>query len=709
MVKHDGWRQYASIEASQPVEASWNTLFGALVQRPEGHCAAASTWLTRRFPLPGLSEFRVTCQVTGTVRIEASRYSFSPGNRENPAARVQLAHWVVAVTGLSNLSPDVRRTLLCERTGGRLRLSVDGVALLDAEDPVPGELVLDVSLELSAGAVLHAFQVEGVPQAGELRPLPPRSAYNLYACIDFYDDIILNAWSEKTFRAAMELYKANRVKRLYFIYDYGSRGGFWDQSGSAQDFPGLQENIRRTRESVGDFLPATVQAAHCAGLPIYAVLKPFDTAYALPTGTFSEGSQMARRYGKIPRLGGPIWMSLDWVAQNSALRIERDVSDVPADLDQRSVRTIVLKAEPGLKAELDPARVRLWTSRDNGRYKPYAGPMAVRMERRDAVTLTLDGLAIPERFFAVTVEGAPTRSFGNRLRDLIEVRDEQGRALPVTFANRPRQQGADWRAWGLVVDVPDNNVGASEDYAWLDGPKPLGVALGRERYLQGALCFGHDEVQDWAMSQVENCIDAGVDGIDFRIVNHNRTFDWSAFGFNPPVVRAFKERYGVDILREPFDRESWRRLRGEFYTSFLRRAVARLRQAGLSAQAHISARMGDPRWHTEMEMHFDWRGWIAEGLLDEVTIKMAGMRNAPGAVAAAIAAKAGLPVNFCPALPPADQDRQWVAHLINEALEGGADGFTMYENATFMRANDREGVELTAPWIVEELRRHASP
>ena len=44
-----------------------------------------------------------------------------------------------------------------------------------------------------------------------------------------------------------------------------------------------------------------------------------------------------------------------------------------------------------------------------------------------------------------------------------------------------------------------------------------------------------------------------------------------SFGFNPPVVQAYQERYGIDILTDKFDPDKLCTLNSELFTGFLRR------------------------------------------------------------------------------------------------------------------------------------------
>lgn len=688
----------------------WETVFGELTACEDGLKATSATRLTLRKDLPGWRDLRVSMTIRdgGGAMVQMDSYLFELGYWSGPAFCVRLHQRPLGVTGKAGLAPGRDHQIVCERAEGRLKIALDGEEVLEGDEPYAGRGLLDLSLEFPAAATIRELRVDGIPASGAMRPFRRVDRYDLYATVDFYDDLIKNTWTERTFRELMALYRKHRVQRIYFVYHYGRNSGFWRQPGRQAQFPGFQDHIDETYRQAGDFLPAMARAAHEADLPIYAVLKTFETAVY---GTFPEGSDEAKQYGRIPRLGGPIWWSPDFTAAHPHLRIERDVSDVPADLDERRVNQIVLTGERGLGSTFDPSRLRLWVSGNNGRYEAYAGPMHVTVEPGENLRIVLDGLEIPQRFFAVTADGEPTNTFGNRLRDLVEVRDANGAVLPITFANQVWNREEDFRKSGFIVDVPyQNAVGGLDEFHYVDGRLPLGMALGRASHLQGALCFGYPEVRAFWMEQVEKCLAAGVDGIDFRIVNHNRTFDWDAFGFNAPIVEAFRERHGVDILHEPFDRAAWRRLRGAFYTDFLRTASKRLREAGKAVHAHVSKRMSPPNGYTEMNIHFDWETWIREGLLDEVTLKTADVRSYPGAQALAMARDLGLKTNFCPyvnGLPRRPDGDRIMQHIVREAREAGVDGMILYENAAFVAATDDGGVDVTCPYILKMAAEHA--
>lgn len=704
--------------------APWETVYGQFEETSGGLLVREEACLMLALSTPGATALRVSAKFTtadgAAPRLDSSGYVFLAGQARGvtvglgdvrgPAVKISMNEWPVGVAAHAGFAPGSRHSLVYARADGRLHMTLDGDPVLDLPDPRSGERLRDLLLYLPAGLVLHAAQAAAdTGPAHTPQPSPRAGRYDLYACFDFYDDLVRAPWTERTFRDAMRIYRAHRVRRLYFIDHFGVRGGWWDERPpGCGPSPELNRNIRSTHEHVGEFLEAAARAAHAEGLELYAVLKPYESALY---GTLPPGSDEARRYGKLPRLGGPQYCSPHFVTRHPDWRLARDMTQVPADLLTRGIGSLVLRAGAGAAGQLDPQRLQLWTSPDNTCYRRYDGPRRVCLA--DGL-LRFEGLEIAEPFVAIETQGGATHRFGNVLRDLLDVRDRRGERLPVSYAflERSVHHGGDWRKTGFAMDIPGNLIGAMDDFLWIDGGHPLAFGLGLVETLPGALCEAYPEVRTWWLEQVEACVRAGADGVDLRIGSHNRTFDWEAYGFNPPVVAAFRERHGVDILREPFDRVALRKLRGAFYTEFVREASRRLRAAGKGVQAHVNALMRSPDWHTWKETDFDWRSWIAEGLLDAVTIMQQELRVAPGVLAAEAARAAGVKVNFRPylnAFPRLASGPQRLAHLVREAREGGADGVILYENAAYLAAAPDGSATVTCPWILDGFREHARP
>ena len=105
----------------------------------------------------------------------------------------------------------------------------------------------------------------------------------------------------------------------------------------------------------------------------------------------------------------------------------------------------------------------------------------------------------------------------------------------------------------------------------------------RARY-RGIPCYAEPAAQDYRLAEVRELLDRGVDGFTFYLGSHASLYgqvigadptegiiDPDSFGFNPPVVDAYQQRHGVNILSERFDPGLLHQLNGDFFTGFLRR------------------------------------------------------------------------------------------------------------------------------------------
>ncbi len=97
-----------------------------------------------------------------------------------------------------------------------------------------------------------------------------------------------------------------------------------------------------------------------------------------------------------------------------------------------------------------------------------------------------------------------------------------------------------------------------------------------------------------------------------------------AMGFTAPVREAYARRYGGDILRDDFDRQAWRDLRGSYLTMLLRDLRAEM--TALGRRFAVGAPRGDVLGPPMGNLSLDWRTWVAEGLLDDLVINQHSSR-----------------------------------------------------------------------------------
>jgi hypothetical protein len=407
-----------------------------------------------------------------------------------------------------------------------------------------------------------------------------------------------------------------------------------------------------------------------------------------------------------------------WLAGHEEALIQR----CPVEMPVGDIAEVVLTREDARPLDFDPAGIGLWVSRDNRAYTPYGGPVQISAgretrpvtrhaprgpvetsEREDVTVIRLSGLRLSEPYFAlVPPEGAGALAFCNRYFRLVEALTADGRRVPLTLGlfPGPKFSGpAEFRQRGVAFDWGEGEtqgIWGQPDFVErrgaLRGPRGfLAFARGKNRCLD-ALSAAHPVSHRLWLEVVQRSIDLGADGMDFRIRCHKSSVEWSAFGFEPGVVEAFRRRHGVDITRQEFNAESWRRLRGEQYTDFVRAASARLHQAGRRLQHHVSPGMSPPPSQpTMLHMHFDWERWLDEGLIDSITCKQLEHGTAFFERVRDAAHAHGRPMYDCPYINTWFHGGRtaWAAHLsknIRLARVSGLDGYMVYENAAVLRS-----------------------
>ena len=229
-----------------------------------------------------------------------------------------------------------------------------------------------------------------------------------------------------------------------------------------------------------------------------------------------------------------------------------------------------------------------------------------------------------------------------------------GREIPLTVTDRFREgnrpgdalceEGFEFETLGFMF--------------WEPGWRPvtcLAIARGKMEYLKGTLCEAYEPVREHWLAEIERLIQCGADRLDIRLQNHSSTMsDYPEFGYNEPLVRAYRDRHGIDIRETPADPLALMRLRGDFFLDFVAAARSALHASGRFLQLHMRHCLQEPRLcadHNQLgfwampKILPDWRRMVE--LADEVTIKDYGFGVYDPTKAARIraeAAAAGKPV-----------------------------------------------------------------
>lgn len=402
-------------------------------------------------------------------------------------------------------------------------------------------------------------------------------------------------------------------------------------------------------------------AAHRNGMEFYGLFKPFDTGCV--NAEVPPAVKLPPDIPVIPTLSGRLCEYAPFLAKHPEMRIEhRPVADHSAS----AVATIKLIKEDDAPTRLDAKHIQLLIGKENGRFERYTGPMTFSnaVEKRNGQpvrVLTLSGLKIAPayRYLVVrtTFDAKGKGDFINASSRMIELYDDGDVLLPSSSDRGIIDAGAlkemlrhFWLDrtghWGIPAEyaldpafgtTPQTTAywfGVTQDsnsdpVRTLDAPGGgyIADARGKDMYMN-ALQPMYPQVRAFWLKQVQQLIEDGADGVILRVDNHSTWFtDPYSYGFNPPVVDAYRKKYGVDILTQPFDREKWRVLQGDAYTQFVREARTLTQRNHVKLQLSINQLMGPgiPYWglnNVPVSIQWQWKRWIEEKLCDAVELKL---------------------------------------------------------------------------------------
>lgn len=644
-------------------------------------------------------------------------------------------------------------SLVYEWTSETLRAELDGVEVLRTENLWQSACIGSFHTGFRDLVVtrIAAFGVASTPMPEA--PSALNDEYPLEVTVDFNDDLMACAWTHQTYDNLFKELKLWGTKRVSWI-DLGRRDDDY-----FHDAPyGTGTNGVETFHNVGDIFTAAVEHAHKEGIELYGIFKPFDMAIA--GITWPPLTLEAKDRGRIERIGGVLGWSSRLAAENQHLIMARKPSNYGPAKHKVWTRLDLVKSDDA-QANISANDVTLLVSEDNLIWREYSGPIQMREvvedypiyqstpsgskptnQTRRARVFRFENFEVTEPFFAIKVQGS-TRSFSNRLCDLVHIFGENGEETHLTYALLPRraqliQEIASTPTAGPPGGFEFNRYPGSPSSANGSAADPIILPLALDRGANSYIAFGRgkdrgplaafspsfSETRRLWMTWIEAMLDSGADGIDVRPGHHHADFAWIEYGFEEPVRQEMLKRTGVDIWgSDDFDTDQWRRIRGEGYTQFLREASQLTRARGKKFVAHIDGYFdAPPGYGGGMNILADWREWIEEGLLDGVTGKALWPASHLSREVLRLAHAHHLPVTFVPYCNNFFEDRSTTNHIgdsppgchtpverfIEFGKQHGYDAFGFYECASALRASHdgSVGFRRNAEPLREVMQRH---
>ena len=151
-------------------------------------------------------------------------------------------------------------------------------------------------------------------------------------------------------------------------------------------------------------------------------------------------------------------------------------------------------------------------------------------------------------------------------------------------------------------------------------PEYVMVDRSQKVYNWGTLEFAYPEAREYGVKINQRFLDDyPFDGtyIDFRNEFSHPEFG-DQFGFSQPIVDEYQRRHGVNILREQFELETWRRLCGEYLTQFIRDMYAMT--SSRSKKLVVGIPQGNYMGLPNGNRYVDWKRWVTEHIVDGLVI-----------------------------------------------------------------------------------------
>lgn len=557
---------------------------------------------------------------------------------------------------------------------------------------------------VNGGTIEPAQLVFDVPPKAGSRPFCVSMTYDPPMCI------ISNFYTPSRLRAEMSTIAGWGVNRLHWI-EYGDWPSFWDANcwdGTLGEEYWASNAARTFRHCWKNFLRCAVRQARANGLEIFADLKIFDLAI---NNVFCRGQSKSsvtdlenRPAIAIPELAA----HPEWTMQANPEWL------VPEKFPVTRLRLWSSTSLPKLK----PAQIKLWVSADNRHWRRYGKSLRLTQGRaqrphlrwtpaglveepgrRTQWYIELDQLNLRQPYLAIEIERDDV-SFTGHAFELVETD-----GAPITLGcGGDRREGFLFGEWGW-----NNHTEFNLRRRTLSG-RNIGMVFRESDRMPALFEPAFDGARRVWLKRMRDIFVVGCDGVSIRtFCHHNFHLSYQKYAFAAPVREEFQSLYGRAPRATPGDYERIRRIRGDFFTQFLRdarkladrfdRKLAFQFEPGIEVPVELD---------TRMQIHLDYKTWFKESLLDEVSMKWFSSESQfVHERVLPLARRHGVAVHVISRLTPMGLDAramETMPALLLGAYRAGLDGFNIYETMNVMEMNPL-GISIPKGFADPAIRR----
>ena len=196
---------------------------------------------------------------------------------------------------------------------------------------------------------------------------------------------------------------------------------------------------------------------------------------------------------------------------------------------------------------------------------------------------------------------------------------------PLAVAIREaKRNGVQLYIWMTLSDEAYNDKSRGmTHFSQFQKEHPETIQLNRKgEPLYGTMCYSEPAARQYRLDIIRELIAYDADGLYLCTRSHSFSFGedkGDEYGFNPAVVKEYKERYGVDILTEDFDVQKWRELKAEGLDQLIREAADLVHAAGQKLMFGVSFwGLSDSLTGNWGKMPVDVKKYLRNGWVDSV-------------------------------------------------------------------------------------------
>ena len=491
-----------------------------------------------------------------------------------------------------------------------------------------------------------------------------------------------------------------------------------------------------------NLLEEAAKSAHAYGIEFIAEIKPFEGG---GFGTILPHTMPAPRGAAVKDIRGVFPIVRPFVAENPQLCLKCK----PGSYEYKSpLKKIRLVKYDEKTTRIMRQHLTIYTSETNNKFVLYDGSLNFResLEWRfvfplwkECRILHLEDLNIPSshKYLLIKCSMADENAdFGNEMGSILELEGMDGNSIPHFlgegpidfkshsgfFHSRVSAELMRYLKSPEVLSEIGNPAKMQEHYQdfyafdtykltdtkILDKDGYIVAALGKPEYLIGNLHPIYPEVRKYWLELTRFCLDAGVDGINYRVANHSKLPDMWNYGFNDEVIDAANGQTDYDTVS---------RINGDVYTRFLydARDLIKSRNKKMIHHLHASMLIPDDRGRISSlppNFEWQWKKWVNE-IADELELRGGFMLrpwnlNQVLDTFSAATKQANKPFYYQGDFHGMTFDGPF--NITNEEVNlvnghPGLDGLVLYETANYTKLDDNENVVVSRKFkdIVKKL------